>query len=56
MKRTRELDQRAQQQERDARRAQRKVDKAALPKPDNGEDPDLAGIVPGPQAPLWQDD
>ena len=56
MKRSRELDQRAQQQEKEARRAQRKVDKDGLPKPADGEDPDLAGIIPGPQAPLWPDE
>lgn len=40
--------------EKDAERAQRKVDKANKPAPAPGEDPDIAGIVPGPQPlPDW---
>lgn len=44
-------------QERKARKAQRrserKAQRAADPRTDAGEDPDIAGIVPGPQPPLW---
>jgi hypothetical protein len=51
-KRERERAQREKQQDKDRRRQERrdgKTDRAAA----NGEDPDLAGIVPGPQAPLY---
>jgi hypothetical protein len=33
------------------RRALRKQEKEVGPRPDGAEDPDLAGIVPGPQPP-----
>ncbi len=36
------------------RRAERKSHRDDLPRADNGEDPDIAGIVPGPQPPLWE--
>lgn len=40
--------------EKAAEREQRKVEKANKPPPAAGEDPDLAGIVPGPQPlPDW---
>lgn len=59
-KRQREMRKRQRRQEKLERRAQRKIDKeqAALEAPENttGEDPDIAGIVPGPQPlPDWDD-
>lgn len=36
-------------QEKQARRVQRKEERANRPRPDGEEDPDIAGIVPGPQ-------
>ena len=54
-KRDRERAKQAKQKEKEERRAQRKAEKAAIPPPrrDGGEDPDLAGMVPGPQPPLF---
>ncbi|TLY38684.1 MAG: hypothetical protein E6K60_00300 [Nitrospirae bacterium] len=53
-KRDRERAKQAKQKEKEARRAQRKEEKSAIPpRPKDGEDPDLAGLVPGPQAPLF---
>src|SRR5262249_49429239 len=58
-KRQREMARRQHQQEKSARKQQRQAEKAArLASVPEGEDPDLAGIVPGPQ-PLqdeWIDD
>jgi hypothetical protein len=51
-KQAHERDRRAKQQEKEARRVQRKDEKAAHVRPENGPDPDLAGMKPGPQAPL----
>jgi hypothetical protein len=53
-KRARERARQEKRQEKEARRA----DKSRQPKPanDNGEDPDIAGIVPGPQPSPWGDD
>ena len=48
-KRQREILQREQRQEKAARRAERKAVKDARDPTAPGEDPDLAGIVPGPQ-------
>ena len=50
---------RARQEKRklkDERRANAKIQKAANPRQDGEEDPDIAGIVPGPQASPWGDD
>ena len=57
-KRQREIRKRQRRQEKLERRAQRKLEKeqAALEAPEGmpGEDPDIAGIVPGPQPlPDW---
>lgn len=49
-KRDRERAKKAKQLEKEARRAQRKEEKAQ--RRDTGEDPDLAGMRPGPQPPL----
>jgi hypothetical protein len=47
-KRQKEMARQQRQQEKAAARAAKKDDKGA-PKGEDGEDPDLAGIVPGPQ-------
>jgi hypothetical protein len=51
-KRDRERNKVAKRQEKEERRAQRKAQKQDR-RPANGEDPDLAGMRPGPQAPLF---
>jgi len=49
-KRQKELARQDRQREKDARREERKKQKSERPPRDEGaEDPDLAGIVPGPQ-------
>lgn len=53
-KRSKERARQDKAREKAADRAQRKVEKANRPPPAPGEDPDLAGIVPGPQPlPEW---
>jgi hypothetical protein len=52
-KRERERAKQAKQKEKEARRAQRKEAKANQPRPEDGTDPDLAGMTPGPQEPLY---
>ena len=48
-KRQKERNRQDKQREKDAKRDQRRVDKTNQgPKP-SGEDPDIAGIIPGPQ-------
>jgi len=49
MKRSREQDHRVRQQDKDARKTQRAVDKKTRHRPQGEGDPDIAGIVPGPQ-------
>lgn len=51
-KRDRERALKAKQKEKEARRTQRKEEKKAQPRVHGGEDPDLAGMIPGPQPPL----
>lgn len=52
-KRQKERARQERQQAKDAQREQRKREKAARPPRQAGEeDPDIAGIVPGPQPPL----
>jgi hypothetical protein len=48
-KRNREQARREKQQEKAARRAERAEEKKNRPGLAEGEDPDIAGIVPGPQ-------
>ena len=49
-KRQREQGRLEKQREKDAKREQKKLEKATAPKREEGaEDPDIAGIVPGPQ-------
>lgn len=47
-KRQKELARQRKKQEKAARRQERKEEKMSRPRPD-GEDPDIAGIRPGPQ-------
>ena len=53
-KRQRELDKQEKRQEKARKRANRR----SVQRPDNasGEDPDIAGIVPGPQPSPWGDE
>jgi hypothetical protein len=51
-KRNREQARRDKAQEKSERRAQRALEKQNRPVSADGEDPDIAGIVPGPQPKL----
>jgi hypothetical protein len=53
-KRQKEKNRHDRQKEKDKKREQRRQDRANVPLPSAGEDPDIAGIVPGPQ-PLPED-
>ena len=55
-KRARERARQERQQEKLRRRDEAKVRRANTPNVADGEDPDLAGIVPGPQPRPWDDD
>jgi hypothetical protein len=50
-KRNREQAKREKREEKAARRAERARERASQPVGQDGEDPDLAGIRPGPQPP-----
>ena len=54
-KRRREQAKQERRQAKEARRAQRQLEKAVLPRSSDHEDPDLAGMLPGPQRPRDQD-
>ncbi len=54
-KRARERARQERQQMKAARRQEAKERKASVPRAKSGEDPDIAGIVPGPQASPWGD-
>ncbi len=54
-KRQKEKNRQDKQRDKDARREQRKHERANRPETAGGEDPDIAGIVPGPQ-PLPDED
>ena len=54
-KRARERARQEKRQEKEARRAD-KARQRARPEATSGEDPDIAGIVPGPQRSPWDDD
>lgn len=43
----------ARQRQKELRRRERAIAKAQAPRP-KGFDPDLEGIVPGPQEPVWK--
>jgi hypothetical protein len=55
-KRARERAKQEKRKQKEERRAQAKADKAANPRGAGDEDPDIAGIVPGPQASPWGDE
>ncbi len=48
-KRLKERNRQDKQKEKEAKREQRKQEKVQRPASEGGEDPDIAGIVPGPQ-------
>jgi hypothetical protein len=55
-KRARERAKQEKQQHKAARRLEARQRRATSPNATPGEDPDIAGIVPGPQASPWGDD
>ena len=55
-KRARERVRQEKQQHKTARRLEAKARKAGSPLDRTGGDPDIAGIVPGPQPPPWGDE
>ena len=55
-KRARERARQEKQQAKAARRLEAKTRKANSPAASSDEDPDIAGIVPGPQPSPWGDD
>jgi len=55
-KRARERARQERQQEKLRRREETKVRRANTPAAPGDEDPDIAGIVPGPQPSPWNDD
>jgi hypothetical protein len=55
-KRARERARQEKQQNKAARRLEAKSRRANTPDGPAGEDPDIAGIVPGPQASPWGDE
>lgn len=55
-KRERERARAERQKEKAARREEAKHRRATAPAGSPGEDPDIAGIVPGPQANPWGDE
>ena len=54
-KRERERARAEKQKEKAARRAEARARRESSPSDAGGEDPDIAGIVPGPQANPWGD-
>lgn len=54
-KRQKERDRQANNQRKTERRAQRKIERSQRVVSETGEDPDIAGIVPGPQPPRAED-
>jgi hypothetical protein len=55
-KRARERARQERQKEKTARRGEAKDRKTSAPRAGGGVDPDIEGIVPGPQASPWGDD
>jgi hypothetical protein len=55
-KREREKARRERQQQKVARRAEAGARRASKPKAEGAEDPDIAGIRPGPQPSPWGDE
>ncbi|MDB4965417.1 MAG: hypothetical protein JWN44_1106 [Myxococcales bacterium] len=54
-KRNREQAKREKTQQKAERRQQRATEKNSRGERSETEDPDIAGIVPGPQKPLWEE-
>jgi hypothetical protein len=52
LKRIKELHRQDKRREKEERREQRKQEKANRPRMEGDVDPDIAGIVPGPQPPI----
>ena len=55
-KRAKERARQEKRKQKDERRASAKLTKSANPRQDGEEDPDIAGITPGPQASPWGDE
>ena len=55
-KRAKERARQEKRKQKEERRASAKATKTSSPRPDGEEDPDIAGIVPGPQPSPWGDD
>jgi hypothetical protein len=55
-KRARERARQERQQEKTRRREEAKTRRANEPKREGEEDPDIAGIIPGPQPSPWEDE
>jgi len=55
-KRAKERARQEKRKQKDERRANAKAQRAATPRTDGGEDPDIAGIRPGPQPSPWGDE
>lgn len=55
-KRAKERARQEKRKQKDERRATAKVTKSSSPRGEGEEDPDLAGIVPGPQPIPWLDE
>lgn len=55
-KRAKERARQEKRKQKDERRANAKAQKAANPRQQGDEDPDIAGIVPGPQPSPWGED
>ncbi len=55
-KRAKERARQEKRKQKEERRATAKMEKASHPRQGGDEDPDIAGIVPGPQPSPWGDD
>jgi hypothetical protein len=55
-KRARERAKQERQQEKTRRREEARIRKASSPRREGDEDPDIAGIIPGPQPSPWGDE
>jgi hypothetical protein len=55
-KRAKERARQEKRKQKDERRASAKGQRSASPRQEGEEDPDIAGIVPGPQPSPWGDD
>lgn len=55
-KRAKERARQEKRKQKEEKRASAKLQKSQVPRAEGGEDPDIAGIVPGPQPSPWGDD